>query len=311
MGYDDVGSQRLKQAVDRALVKPEWCRSYSVSPAEARALYGVNSKLVDALIGVGFPYKGRGERVTFDPLDLENLGLDLELTSASRTAMSLWARTFRNPARLATARCTVQISWSCPVPEHAGDCGCEFTMSPRIESQSAGLAVYDSSGWNADLNIQLLNDDHIFQDGFAALVEEAEKLHFHRLSRELAQDMDFLCEHRIADCRSASIHLAGVAAEAGLVVRQASGYFVGTPFLVPHIWLDVDVNGQWIAADPFFLQTLARWGVVNPEDWPTTRSPRNVLWRIRSDHFEEPLIQHGAAGVPVKLVARMSYERCI
>jgi hypothetical protein len=311
MGYDDIGSERLKQAVDRALVKPEWCRSYSVSPAEARTLYGVNSELVDTLIGMGFPYRGRGHRVTFDPLDLENLGLDLELPSASRTAMSLWARTFKNPARLATARCTVRISWSCPVPEHTGDCGCDFTMSPRIESRSAGLAAHDSSDWNVDLDVQLSNDDHVFQDGLAALVEEAEKLHFHRLSRELAQDMDFLREHRIADCRSASIHLADVAAEAGLVVRQASGYFVGAPFLVPHIWLDVDVNGQWIAADPFFLQTLARWGVVNPEDWPPTRSPRNVLWRIRSDHFEEPLMQHGAADLPVKLVARMSYERCI
>ncbi|MFJ5309826.1 hypothetical protein [Streptomyces sp. NPDC088350] len=309
MEYDDIDPQRLGQAVDRALVKPEWCRSYNVSRAEAHTAYGVNSELVDVLIGMGFPYRSRSGQVAFDSLDLENLGLDLGLPSASRAAMSLWARAFRDPVRMATARCTAQLAWSCPTPGHEGYCECHFTVSPRIGGRSVGPMAHDISGWNVDLDVQLQNDDHTFQDGFSALVKEVEKLHFHRLTPELAQDMGFLREYRIADCRSASIHLADVAVEAGLAVRQASGYFVGAPFPVPHIWLDINVNGRWIAADPFFLRTLARWGVVNAEDWPPARSPRNVLWRIRSDHFQEPLIQHGAVDVPVKLVARMSYER--
>ncbi|OON81417.1 hypothetical protein B1H18_08865 [Streptomyces tsukubensis] len=200
----------------------------------------------------------------------------------------------------------MQMSWSCPIPGHAGDC--DFSLSPRIEGQAEATISSERSGWKASLDVRLLNDEHVFQDEISALVQESKNLHFHRLIPELAEDMGFLREHRIADCRSGSIHLAGVAAEAGLVVRQASGYFVGVPFLVPHIWLDVDVNGQWIAADPFFLQTLAHWGVVEPHVWPPERSPRNVLWRIRNDHKEEQLIRHEAVDVPVKLIARMSYE---
>ena len=279
--------------------------------AEARTVYGVDSKLADVLIDLGLPCLGGGDQVRFDPLDLENLGLDLRLPSASRAAMSLWSRSFKDPARLATARCTVQISWSCPEPGHTarGDHDGDFTVSSLIEGQSVGPFSHDRSGWKTELDVPLLNDDHVFRDGFSSLIEEAGKLHFHRLTPELAQDMDFLRRHRIADCRSANIYLAGVAAEAGFAVRQASGYFVGSPFLVPHIWLEIDVSGRWVAADPFFLQTLAHWGVVDADHWPPARSPRNVLWRVRSDHEPEPLIKHGAADVPVKFVARMSYER--
>ncbi|MER7279805.1 transglutaminase domain-containing protein [Dactylosporangium sp. NPDC000244] len=281
-----------------------------MSRTQALAVYGVDSEFVDVLVDMGFPCEIRRDHVAFDPLDLENLGLDLRLPSASRAAMALWTRSFKDPTRLATARCTVQISWSCPVPGHAGGCDHDgdFTVSSQIEGRSVGPVVHDRTGWKTELDVRLLHDDHVFRNGFSALVQEAGKLHFHRLIPELAQDMEFLRRHRIADCRSANIYLAGVAAAADLVVRQASGYFVGSPFLVPHMWLEVDVDGRWVAADPFFLNTLARWGVVNAADWPPTRSPRNVLWRIRGDHEEEPLIKHGAVGVPVKLVARMSYE---
>ncbi|MFJ5309586.1 transglutaminase domain-containing protein [Streptomyces sp. NPDC088350] len=266
----------------------------------------MNDELIDILLGAGFPSEGRGKGVIFDPLDLENVGLDLRLPSASRAATSLWARSFRRPSRLATANCSVQMSWSCPTPGHDGDC--DFAISPRIGDQAEAAVNNGRSTWQTSLEVQLLNDEYLFRGEFSVLVQESQRLHFHRLTPELAEDMEFLREHRIADCLSASIYLAEVAAELGLVVRQASGYFVGAPFLVPHTWLEVNVNGRWIAADPYFLQTLGRWGVVDAESWPPDRSPRNVLWRVRSDLNKEQLVKHGAMDTPVQLIARMSYD---
>ena len=304
-GYGNAEQQDLRQAVDRALLKPEWSRTYKVTRNEARALYGMNDELIDILLGMGFPAEGEAGSVTFDPLDLENVGLDLRLPSASRAATSLWARSFKGQSRVAMAKCRVQMSWSCPAPGHAGEC--DFALSPRISDHAEAAVSSGRSGWQTSLDVQLLNDDHLFRDEFSVLVEESKKLHFHRMIPELAADMDFLRERHIADCLSANIYLAGVAADLGLVVRQASGYFVGSPFLVPHTWLDVNVNGRWIAADPYFLLTLGRWGVVDADEWPPERSPRNVLWRIRGDLEKEPLVMHGAVDVPVQLVAGMSY----
>ncbi|REH36375.1 hypothetical protein BCF44_116245 [Kutzneria buriramensis] len=284
---------------------PEWCRTYSASRDDALNVYGMDDGLIEAFLDLGLPRQGRGRRLAFDPLDLENIGLDLRLPSASRTAMLLWARSFKDPDRLAKATCGIQLSWSCPDPGHEGDC--VFSVSPRIRDQVAAAAGLEAATWRASIEVELSNSDRVIGHPFPLLVQEAENLRFHRIIPELAEDPGFLHETGLADCRSANTHLAGLAIQHGLAARQASGYFVGSPFLVAHVWLEVDVNGHWVAADPFFLKTLGEWGVVDPDGWPPSRSPRNVLWRLRNDHIRERLIVHDAQEVPVKLMARMSF----
>ncbi|MFD8462697.1 transglutaminase domain-containing protein [Streptomyces antimycoticus] len=288
-----------KEAVERVLMVPEWCRTYSASREDALTVYGMDDELIETLLDLGLPRQGRGRHLTFDPLDLENIGLALRLRSASRSAMLLWARSFKDPHRLAKATCTIQLSWSCPAPGHDGDCA--FTASPTLRNQ------VDTATGRTSFEVELANDACIFGDPFPLLVAEAQRLHFHRIIPELAADLGFLHETRLADCRSANTYLASVAIRNGLAARQASGYFVGSPFLVAHVWLEVDFNDRWVAADPFFLMTLGHWGVVDPDGWPPFRSPRNVLWRLRGDQLQENLIMHDGQAVPVTLLARMSH----
>jgi hypothetical protein len=48
-----------------------------------------------------------------------------------------------------------------------------------------------------------------------------------------------------------------------------------------------------VAADPFFLETLRGWGVVDEGDWPIDQAPRNILWRLRSaPSINEPFVTH-------------------
>jgi hypothetical protein len=96
-----------------------------------------------------------------------------------------------------------------------------------------------------------------------------------------------------------------MAAAAGVNARPAAGLFLGALFPFRHIWVEVEVGRRWVAADPFFLGTLRRWGVVNGDDWPVDQSPRNILWRLRSaPSINEPFVTHHGREAPVAVSAQ-------
>src|SRR6202034_1241357 len=104
-------------------------------------------------------------------------------------------------------------------------------------------------------------------------------------------DMGFLNESKLANCHSATNWLMEVSAKNEIPVREARGLFVSVPYSSPHSWLEVNVEGSWHHADPFFLNALAGWGVVDRREWPPTHSPQFLVLHLASGPVV-PMIRH-------------------
>ncbi|MFF9350159.1 transglutaminase domain-containing protein [Streptomyces sp. NPDC014734] len=288
-------------AVAKVLLVPGRYRRFSVPRTAARREYGVNGELLDKLLDLGMPSHGTGADITFDSLDLENIALDLRLPSSQVAAMRLWARSLTGPKVPRLGLCEITLSLNCPEPGHRGNCG--FSLSSHLAERMDAPRHPESE----QLSFQFFApaENHDFDADFTPVVSEARSLTFHRIPDELVTDMGFLKETGLADCRSASRRLLDVAEDAGYAARPAAGFFLGAPFPCTHAWFEVRVGERWQAADPFFLDTLHHWGILSPEDWPLTRSPKRIVWRIESEHeLSMPLIRHGKRPMAAAVAAR-------
>jgi hypothetical protein len=202
--------------------------------------------------------------------------------------MRLWPR-FLNLARQNagsvyefTARAT------CPQPGHAGLC--DFRFNSNIKSD---LKVDRISRQVFQFLGSPLSGGYDFGESISPIIAEACRLQFYLLPSELTYDMKFLNDSGLATCRSATLWLTQVAARNGIEARPAVGLFVSVPYSVMHVWLEIHVSDGWKHADPFFLNSLARWGVIQLSDWPLSHSPRSAFFRLASGTIlDEPLVWH-------------------
>lgn len=298
MSFED----RAQVAVSRIRRVPCTYRRYSVDRADAKRGFGMDQDVLTVLLDLGLPHSGTEEGILFDALDLENAAMVLRLPSPPWSAVRLWKRSLRDPAALADGICRMKVSWFCPDAGHPGPCrfshhavlaGSSDTDAP--DSTDPGVTVTE-----AQLDVQ----EHDFGENLAEVVAESRTFELHKLPEPLGADLGFLAGTGLADCQLATRRLVLVASRAGLTVRPASGYFAGIPFPTPHVWLEVLCDGRWTAADPFFLRVLHDWGIVRSSDWPLTRSPRHVLWRLAHSFTHVPLVTHQGRRAPTNVMAR-------
>lgn len=294
-----MSDRRLADLLSRVVTVPDQHRNFVISLEEAFRGFGLDGDLVGAALDLGLPHRGGGADLRLDPLDLENIGSGLALASPQRAAVTRWARALSEVVRDQHGTYELRISWRCPDPGHPGVCS--YDTAPL----GSALRISRSSDGTATGTVDPLCEAHDFGPDFTPVVAATQELIFHRIPRGLAEDIGYLRETGLADCRLATRHLIGVARSLGMTVRPASGFFLGTPFPARHVWFEVRSGDRWVPADPFFMRTLAQWGVVRPEDWPLDRSPRNVLWRLSSSvSVNVPLVTHGDHIAPTGVVAR-------
>lgn len=298
-----VTDSAVRAALERVRSVPSVCRHFSVPLEETHRQYGIEQRLLEMLLDCGLPHHGSGQNLRLDPLDLENLGFALALPSPQRTVLLRWGRSLSAPMQNERGAYEIRLTWQCPDPGHTGDC--RFHPGPPMTSLLPQEPSGSMVGLRSTFRVDPLHEVHDFGSALDPLIAEAATLDFHRLPEPLTGDLAFVRETRLADCRLANLHLTRLAGDLGLTVRPASGLFLGAPFPSRHVWFEVRVGDRWVAADPFFLHTLARWGVVRAEEWPLTHSPRNVLWRFEtSNRVDTPLVRHGERTAPVGVVAR-------
>ncbi|MDN0197619.1 hypothetical protein [Streptomyces sp. S.PNR 29] len=290
-----------RDVVTRALKVPDKYRNFSVSPAGAHRVYGISEALLSMLLDLGLPCAGVAEDAAFDPLDLENTASALGLPSSQMAVMHLWARSLARAKALQRECCEITLSLNCPEPGHAGDC--DFSLSCHLAAALGGPERPE--GDHVVARVVMPSEIYDFEAPFDVVAKAAQRLVFHRIPEELGCDLGFLKETQLADCRSASRYLSQVAADVGYASRPASGFFIGAPFPCTHAWFDIRVDDRWTAADPFFLNTLHRWNILTPEDWPVTRSPQNIVWPLEEAHeLTMPLVRHGNTPVKAVVAAR-------
>lgn len=293
-----------EETMARVLKVPDRYRAFEVSAPEAMRSYGFDEPLLAELMNAGLPYKGTRGDVLFSRRDMVNISLDLRLASTQWSVMKWWARSLPRQSGQETGDFQVRVSWKCPDPGHDG--ACAFTFAPQIAAAVQAIGAEEIIRRdNLILSVSLPCEKHDFGEAFHAVAQEARQLRFHYIPDELTEDIDFIRETRLADCRSANWYLMGLAEQAGFTVRPACGYFVGAPFPCPHSWFEVLVEDRWLAADPFYLAALQRWDIIPADNRLLNHTPRGMLWVTSNTlPLDVSLVEHGREHAVVNVHAQ-------
>jgi hypothetical protein len=294
-GLGPAGGSRevlAAHAVRKVRRVPDDHREFSVSAADAARLHRIGPDLLELLLDLGLPHRGDDAGRHFDPLDLGNVGLTLR-RSPRWVAMRWWPRSLREcgVAGKLTHRLTVKVA--CPTPGETHRC--ELAAHPRALA-AADPASLRRSAEGFTLRLNTTSIDHVFGPPFDALIERVVPVEYHLIPEALADDLGFVTATGLADCRLAARLLVHAGAELNLRVRPAQGLLLATPFPGWHTWVEFHTGGRWLAADPFLLSNLHRWGLLDAGQWPAGRSPHGILGRWHREL--PPLVTH--CGVPVQ-----------
>ncbi len=275
---------------------PDASRRFIQREPDLARLHGIGRALLGQLLDCGLPHRGSGTARRYDTMDLENVGLALALGPRWR-AMRWWSASLSKLDADADAVYQVSLAARCPEPDHAGVCA--FAVAPQLIAAAAPCPVREVGPGSYAFEIRISGGRRHFGGPFTPLVDAATALRFHMLPTSLANDLGFLRETGLADCRLASLYLVGLGAELGLGVRALEGMFLAVPYPVWHSWVEFRTEEGWFAADPFLLGAFRRWGVSDPAQWPPDRSPHAMLWPMEETHFVK--VTHGGRPAPSRL----------
>lgn len=280
-------TDELVQSVVRTLRRvPDAHRCFTVGATEVSRVHRIDAALLERLLCMGLPHQRAGRSRRFDPFDVANIGLLLHLPSPRRMGMRWWAESFRVGSARGRRTYTVRFS----VAAKAGLTG-DRSLEPRVVAAAVPGSVESVSEGTYTLRASVAANQHYFGTTYEPLFRETSAIQFHLIPASLRGDLGFLAETGLADCKLATNFLVTRGAELGLPVRSAEGLFMARPYAFQHRWIELEEDGTWIAADPFFLQALGRWGIVDADVWPPHRSPQSVLWRLHATYV--PLMWNG------------------
>jgi hypothetical protein len=263
--------------------------------AEAARRQRITADVLDQLLDLGLPHRGTGPDRRFDALDLENVSLALR-QGPRWSAMRWWPRSLRECAGPGDLSFRLTVRVTCPEPDDPHDC--ELAAHPRAVSAAdpAGLRRLPDG---FSLRLTTTPVDHVFGPPFRALVERMTPVEYHLIPEELSGDLGFVAETALADCRLAARYAVHLGEEMGLGVRLAQGLLLARPYPGWHTWVEFRTADRWLAADPFLLANLHRWGLLTDDEWPAHRSPAGILCRWHDDL--PPLVTHRGGWVHTEL----------
>ncbi|MGI5150983.1 transglutaminase domain-containing protein [Plantactinospora sp. CA-294935] len=271
---------------------PDRYRSFTESVDRTIRTHGIPPALLEYLVECGLPHRGTGADRRFHKDDLENIGLYMRLPCPRRTAMRWWSRALNLVDVQVETTFAIEVVGDCPEPGHDGPC--DIRLQPTLE-ESADEGTFEAlRPGHYKLNLTRTPSRYYFGGPYLEMIEEVRALEFHILPDELSTDLGFVRDTGLADCRLATRHLVEIATRRGIPARRACGGFIAIPYPIYHEWVEFEVDGEWLGADPFLLISMERWGTVDAEQWPPNRSLQFVLWAFSRDFGH--LITH--RGVP-------------
>lgn len=269
---------RVREITERIRLVPDRYRLFQLTLEQVSEHYAVPGPLLEELLDLGMPHRGHGRDRRFNTLDLENIGNALGLYIPSWRSMRFLAVTFggiKNPGR---PLYKIRSASSCPEPRHDGDC--DIRPSPVLTAiGNADHVECDAGGVTVQVHLGGRPGDPVGKF-IAPLTELACGLTFHYLPEELRNDLGFAMATGLADCHLSSRLLASNARLVDHPVRMVAGIIMSVPFLITHEWIQLEINGHWISLDPFFLNSLARWQIIDSEIWPPDLPVDDVYWRF-------------------------------
>jgi hypothetical protein len=274
---------------------PDRYRDFSVSAEKVARSYRIPDQLLRQLLDLGLPHRGSAAGIRFDRNDLASVVLNLRLDSPKRAAFQMMARALTRNGGRAARRITLQTY--CGGGGHQGDCA--FVLAPGVTQSEEVAAIRFSDDRHIQLELRPGGGPGgrlDFTAGQRQLVEEARRLEFHPLPFQLNQDLGFLAETSLADCRLAARFIAVRGEQLGVPVRAVTGLLLGRPVAARHFWIEFLAEGEWRPADPFLLTALARWEMLDAALWPPDLSIDGAVLRLDVGPDEPLLSDKGAPG---------------
>jgi hypothetical protein len=294
-------AEPVEKVIQRIRIVPDQYRAFTEGAEEAARIHKIPEDLLPEMLDLGLPCRTSESGYRFDRTDLENVALSLHFRCPRYIAMQWWARSFDTIVADEQIEFSLRINAKCPLTGHPGLC--DFSASSYLEGAVAPDSLTVSPDGVVTASIRLSTKAVVFSGAHAELFDRLAGLTLHIFPESMPVQSWRAYETGLADCRIAARLLVQGATEFGLAARPASGFFMASPFPMRHVWVEFETAGSWVTADPFLLQSLDRWAIVDGKHWPVYRSPPGLLWKLQSaDSIGTPLVLHAGREAPSSCV---------
>ncbi|MFD8212190.1 hypothetical protein ACFV2U_00170 [Streptomyces sp. NPDC059697] len=291
-----------KHVVECALTIPDRYRAFTRSMDDAWTAHRIPESVLLDLLDLGLPHRVSGSGPRFDDRDLVNLSLQLRLPSPQLRMLRFLGDCLSDNIGQRVVR-TVTVAARCP--DLDSDHMCEVNFAPSLMRYRTDRSATGLTSGRISVEVELPCGPPEFvteASGLLPLIEVARELEFYHVPRGFGSDGEFSRTTGLADCVLATAHLVDSARALGIDARPVAGMFVARPFSLPHAWISVPFESGRRMIDPFFISTLARWGVLDADVWPACRIPKGVLFECIG--YREPLATHNGSMITPSLVTR-------
>ncbi|WP_380830807.1 transglutaminase domain-containing protein [Sphaerisporangium rhizosphaerae] len=278
--------------VERLARVPGRYRRFVATREDATWRHGIGPEMLDALTSAGMPCERVDGATRYDELDLVNVSLSLRLPSPRLMVMRGWAAAIRATAHAGPTTYTVTINAHCRHSTPDEPCSIEASTELR-----GNLAVSAPRGGPLTLTRHVTAGEPRAYPDLAPFFGLIDGVRFHLLPNGLREDVGFLRETGLADCRLAAAHLVEEAASRGLLARRSFGLFLSAPYSISHSWLDLRLDDRWVSFDPLLLNLFTGWGLLAADQWPAHRSTGDGACRLGEREFV--LATHNGEALPL------------
>lgn len=272
--------QAIAAFIDRTLLVPLSFRDFMVSRERAIREFGVPESALALAVDLGLPHSGAID-LEFDRRDLRNLLLALATPSPQIDVVTSVAQgLIRGEGEATPLDRHVDLFLRC-TKDHDGEC--DFRVLPEVPGERIAIERVNARRFTANASLLRGHREHLelTTEQRRAFDEVAHAQFFH-LPFALTDDIGFFNETGLADCRLALKALLTVARRDGAKIRPLAGLLVAPPAALTHSWLEVETDGEWREADPFYIRSLVGWGLLPADEWPDDRIPKGVHWSLGS-----------------------------
>nr|WP_180218763.1 transglutaminase domain-containing protein [Streptomyces albus] len=270
--------ETLREAVDRVLRVPDEHRTFTKDAAFAEETWAIGPALLEALMDHGLPHRGEGGRRRFERTDLHNISTYLRLPSPYFLALARKARAMEEAARAGRPHVhELELRAGC-ASGHPG--ACSFAPVPGLVRHSEPGSLRGTGPGAFSVRARLPSDRLVFDEERSELLSLVADWELYVLPDGVIEDEGFSRATRLANCLIPTRLLLREAERRGIGARHGAGLLVAPPFTTPHHWVEFELDGGWVPADPVLLTAFARWGMTDPAAWPYNRSVAGIVWHL-------------------------------
>lgn len=285
--HDQDQRAERRALLDKLARIPDSERRFTVTEAEARNGFQVPAEVLGRLRSEGLPATSVAGEWVFDPIDLLNVALHLDVGSKHRKVLAWWAREVERPYG---DRVTYRLDYrvGCPSPGHSGDCHYSLLVPhatrTEVSRSSQEVTLLGSATFRLPRRWPAPPPELV------ALVDELADMQFVRLPWSLRGNTDFIRSSGIGDCFGMSKLMVAEGNARGMPARICYGRSLTPPFSAGHFWAEFLVDGLWLSMDPILIDALLGWGFLDPSRWTRYDSLGGILGRLADDF--QPLVIH-------------------